>query len=977
MKSKAVMQAIVGLSLNIALAAVAADAVWPVPEGHGLRLLLGESAQTPNQALLVSNGSPWPVRIRLMAYDQAGQLLTSRTALVDKVLAVALRELHPQARSLAVVQEPGQGANITLSIPSQSGVRANDSAVSDLLLLPSQTGAAPITLYNPGSEPSQVQISGANQLNIYLKPNQVETVVATPGLDGLAVTASSTVVIQSGAVTSGLLGFREPVKTVIVLRECELTGTCFPQPIYGLHSGRDYMAGAVGGIPSSSTTDPVFAVNFGRLARYINFDQNLGGNHLSHNMGNTVVLEHVLRTGEKLLSLYAHLETKSLFDTNIGARVAKGQQLGVIGCSGENMTAWCTLGKKSNRHVHVEIKKPDLGFTDLWPFGYMQQSEANEKRQVGDPIVPPISTIIGRYLQTVPALQSASAEVLLPFLSRSATIPGTSAYDVFGVAGSPLYAAIALQPTTAKTFSNVGVAGRTYAGDIAADVFLCSSAALSLTSAPLSASAAACVKPKLAGNLAANDYRFYAYSDAATGFGGGTELKFSVLPANSELVDNDGRLTDTTGAQTTTARQGYYVAEETDALDVPGYYLSAKLFKAGGNNFARWFPAAGRTYEVWVHVPRGASTTAVTYKVYPRGRPADGSCSATHATNPCVVSDAVNQASNQDAWVRVKAGTVTQFAFVASATNGAYVGLAATAATSGLIGVDAVKFVDVPPATAPVAPAGLSAVPAGAGQVNLAWTDKSSDETGFKIERRVGTGAWGGVATTAADAVSYSDTGLSPATTYTYQVRAVKGSMESANAGPVNATTAPAAPTAPSGLTASVVGSSRINLGWSDNSSNETGFKIERQVGGGAWVSLVTTATNTVSYADTGLSPATTYTYRLRAVRDAVDSATAGPVSATTQSAVPAAPSGLTATAKKATQVTLAWADNSNNESGFKIERRLGLGAWSQVGIAAANATTCVDGSVTGGRSYGYRLRATNAAGDSDFTGEAKVSTPR
>lgn len=48
MKSKLVIQAIVGLTLNVALAAAAADGVWQVPEGHGLRLLLGESARTPN-----------------------------------------------------------------------------------------------------------------------------------------------------------------------------------------------------------------------------------------------------------------------------------------------------------------------------------------------------------------------------------------------------------------------------------------------------------------------------------------------------------------------------------------------------------------------------------------------------------------------------------------------------------------------------------------------------------------------------------------------------------------------------------------------------------------------------------------------------------------------------------------------------------------------------------------------------------------
>ena len=369
---------------------------------------------------------------------------------------------------------------------------------------------------------------------------------------------------------------------------------------------------------------------------------------------------------------------------------------------------------------------------------------------------------------------------------------------------------------------------------------------------------------------------------------------------------------------------------------MPGYYLTAKLFKAGSaTNFARWFPAAGRTYEVWVHVPRGANAT-VTYKIYPRGRSTDGSC---NTTNPCFVSDAVDHASNQDAWVRLKSGSVSQFAFTASATNSAYVGLAAAAATSGsLIGVDAVKFVS--PSTAPAAPTALSATPGGASQINLGWSDKSADETGFKIERRVSTGPWALVATAAANAVSYADTGLSPATTYTYQVRAVNGALESANAGPTSTTTLPAVPTAPSKLAASAVGPTQIKLTWSDNSNNETGFVIERRIGTDAWGEVTTVAAQSVSYIDSNLLPATTYSYQVRARNGASLSAAAGPVPATTPSSVvrPVAPSGLAATDKRATQVTLAWSDNSNNETGFKIERRLGLSAvWSQIASVGAN----------------------------------------
>lgn len=169
--------------------------------------------------------------------------------------------------------------------------------------------------------------------------------------------------------------------------------------------------------------------------------------------------------------------------------------------------------------------------------------------------------------------------------------------------------------------------------------------------------------------------------------------KFSILPSNSEIIDNDGWRVDTSGSTTTSSRLGYFASWEVGALDVPGYFLSAKLFATGSTNWALWFPENSRIYNVWVHVPKNASATSVRYKVYPKGRPVDGSCSTSNATNPCYETNAINHSTNQDKWVRLTAGSITQFSFVASNTNGAYVGLEGKSVVGGKAGVDAVKFV--------------------------------------------------------------------------------------------------------------------------------------------------------------------------------------------------------------------------------------------------------------------------------------------
>lgn len=70
-------------------------------------------------------------------------------------------------------------------------------------------------------------------------------------------------------------------------------------------------------------------------------------------------------------------------------------------------------------------------------------------------------------------------------------------------------------------------------------------------------------------------------------------------------------------------------------------------------------------------------------------------------------------------------------------------------------------------------------------------------------------------------------------------------------------------PVSPSNLTGTVASTTQINLSWTDNSTNETGFKIERKTGTGTYAIVGTTATDVNTFNDTGLTPSTTYTYRV------------------------------------------------------------------------------------------------------------------
>jgi hypothetical protein len=92
------------------------------------------------------------------------------------------------------------------------------------------------------------------------------------------------------------------------------------------------------------------------------------------------------------------------------------------------------------------------------------------------------------------------------------------------------------------------------------------------------------------------------------------------------------------------------------------------------------------------------------------------------------------------------------------------------------------------------------------------------------------------------------------------------------------------APAAPSGLTATAASASQINLAWTNNANNQTGFQIDQATNSGFTQNLTTAtvAANATSYSATGLSASTTYYYRVRAINSAGDSANSNTASATT-----------------------------------------------------------------------------------------------
>src|SRR6185295_266886 len=159
-------------------------------------------------------------------------------------------------------------------------------------------------------------------------------------------------------------------------------------------------------------------------------------------------------------------------------------------------------------------------------------------------------------------------------------------------------------------------------------------------------------------------------------------------------------------------------------------------------------------------------------------------------------------------------------------------------------------------------------------QINLTWTAATDNVgvTGYRVERCQGTGCGNFVQIATPAGTTFGDTGLIAATTYNYRVKAVDAANNvSVNYSTVATATTQAAPpdtTPPStvtGLTATAVSATQINLTWTAATDNVgvTGYRVER-CQGASCTSFVQIATPTgTSFSNTGLTPSTTYRYRV------------------------------------------------------------------------------------------------------------------
>jgi hypothetical protein len=287
----------------------------------------------------------------------------------------------------------------------------------------------------------------------------------------------------------------------------------------------------------------------------------------------------------------------------------------------------------------------------------------------------------------------------------------------------------------------------------------------------------------------------------------------------------------------------------------------------------------------------------------------------------------------------------------------------------------------------PSAPAGLAATGTFNGveyAIDLSWTDAASNEFFYAVERCQGAAC----ATfaeigrsTGENATGFRDRPLPAGSTFTYRVRAVgfAGSSGYSNTA-LGTTSAVDPPAAPSALSAASSGGS-VQLAWTDNSSDESQFSIERCAGAGCadFAPIGAVGGGVTTYVDSAVAGGQGYSYRVRAWASGGGySAYSNVAAVVVPAAALTAPTNLVASSPARARIDLAWTNTATGGTTITVERCRGAACTDFTAVAriAATATSWTDLRVRARATYRYRVFVANGTGRSPYSNIA-ASTAR
>lgn len=265
----------------------------------------------------------------------------------------------------------------------------------------------------------------------------------------------------------------------------------------------------------------------------------------------------------------------------------------------------------------------------------------------------------------------------------------------------------------------------------------------------------------------------------------------------------------------------------------------------------------------------------------------------------------------------------------------------------------------------PTTPTSFSATSTSPSQVVLSWTASTDNigVAGYKVFRN-------GNQVGSATGTSYVDSGLTPATLYSYGVSAFDGAGNNSSQATTTAMTQAdvTPPSVPANLSAQAVSTSQINLAWSASTDNigVSGYRVFRD-------GLLIATTSALTFQNTGLATGTTYSYAVSAFDAAGNSsATSSSAIATTfapDTTPPSVPSNLQASGVTGTSLDFLWSASTDNVgvAGYQVYR-------NDTQVATTTVTNYHDALLTPSTTYQYTVSAFDGAGNVSATAIPELS---
>ena len=280
--------------------------------------------------------------------------------------------------------------------------------------------------------------------------------------------------------------------------------------------------------------------------------------------------------------------------------------------------------------------------------------------------------------------------------------------------------------------------------------------------------------------------------------------------------------------------------------------------------------------------------------------------------------------------------------------------------------------------TLPQAPISLISSSTSSSSINLKWIDKSLSETGYEVQKCVGSGCTNFVAISASplkdNITNYTELNLSGGV-YRFRIRAISSK---ANSDWLTSDDISTLPPTPTNITVTSLLDTSLTLSWVDNCTDELFYEVQRCVGLGCtnFTAALNSPlpANSVGYTSTGLTPNTYYSYRIRAVSalgagdwgTLVDCLTA-----------PTAPTGFTNGTVSGTSIQFSWTDNATTETGYEVQSCVGVSCtnYTTLTTLASNVTTYTATGLNGSTVYKFRVRAIRGTDGSDWLNSNAITT--